>query len=564
MKALLCALLLSLSAAPARAEDSVLLKALGDELSRSMRRLDMDGLGKPHFLSYDASDADVLYLDASLGSLRADQRYRQRRLRVDLRVGSAAFDNYNYVGGDYWRYRPWVRDLAVEDDYGALRYGAWSLTDDAYKYALQKLSEKRAYKQARMIADEPPDLSLEPSAPVPVEAVPLERIEQSTWEARVRELSAVFKAYPGLQGSGAVADFNAGRRSFTDSEGRAFEAPDGDFLVTLMAWTQAADGLPLYDERSFAARAPYGLPGQDEMKAEGERLGRDLTALSSAPVMGDYVGPVLLEGQAAAEFFNQLLARGVSSPRAPWFEQEERKKDYGSGGLATRLGLRVAAPLLSAVDDPGLESYEGRPLFGSYRVDDEGVRAERVLVVEKGILKDLLMSRAPVKERPRSNGHGRAGYQEMVSGRLGNLLVSAEGAVPLAELRKALLQRASDFGLDYGMVIRRIAAEDRKEEGELLSAPVLAYKVYVKDGREELVRGAEFSGVTLRALRDVAAASRERYVYNFYNEGPFLGARGEVAASIVCPSVLLSELELKKTKKKPEKPPYLPSPAATR
>ena len=207
-----------------------------------------------------------------------------------------------------------------------------------------------------------------------------------------------------------------------------------------------------------------------------------------------------------------------------------------------------------------MEEADGVPLFGHYRVDHEGIPAQRVALVENGILKDLLMSRAPIKERAHSNGHGRGGFQEIISGRVGNLVVSAEDPVAAAELKKNLLKRAADFGLDYGILIRRIATEDKKEEEELLADPILVYKVYVKDGREELVRGAEFSGVTLRALRDIVAASKERYVYNYYEQGPFLGARGEVNASLVCPSVLLSEMELKKTKKKPQKLPYLPHP----
>ena len=300
----------------AAADSPVLIKALSDEMGRSMARLDMDGLGKPHYLSYGVVDAESLYLDSMFGAPRVAQRQSQRHFRVDLRVGDAAFDNYNYLGGDYWRYRPWERDLATEDDYDALRFGAWSLTDDAYKYALQKLSEKQAYKQARLIEDEVPDLSSETLSSADLGPVPLEALDQPLWQKQVQELSEVFKFYPKIQSSQAIVDFTVARRTFLDSEGLRVQTPDGDSAVLLIAYTQAKDGLPLYDERIFAAPNPGQLPAFSRLRAEAEGLARDMSALVDAPVMGDYVGPVLLEGQAAAEFFNQLLARNVSSPRA--------------------------------------------------------------------------------------------------------------------------------------------------------------------------------------------------------------------------------------------------------
>ena len=277
--------------------------------------------------------------------------------------------------------------------------------------------------------------------------------------------------------------------------------------------------------------------------------------------MEPYLGPVLFEGQAAAEFFNQLFVRNVSSPRSLWVEDEGAKKYWPSGELAGRLGLRAVSPLLSIEDDPGLENWEAIPLAGRYTVDDEAIPARKVVLARNGMLQDVLMSRSPIKDRKSSNGHGRSGGGEFTVGRPGNVIIRADSGVSREALEKELRRRAKEFGLAYGMLIARLGDEDSLEDTDVLAEPVVAYKVYVSDGHKELVRGADFNGVTLRALRDIVAASNKSEVYNFYHLGPYRYSRSPVPASIVAPSILISEMEMKKTDKKPTRPPYLPHPS---
>ena len=273
-----------------------------------------------------------------------------------------------------------------------------------------------------------------------------------------------------------------------------------------------------------------------------------------------YVGPVLIEGQASGEFFNQLFARNVSFARPWWVEDEGARRYFSPGALADRLGLRALSPQLSAYDDPAQGSYEGTPLIGAYAFDDEGIPARRVDLVAKGLLADLPMGRAPVKRRDRSNGHGRGAFHDYPSARIGNLFIASSQPVSRERLREQLLERAKEFGLPYGLIVRRIEETDSRDEAGMLAAPALVYRAYAADGRLELVRGAEFSGVSLRALRDVAAASQERSVYDFYQPGLRHAGGGETPAAIVSPDVLISEMELKKTEKKPERLPYLGHP----
>ncbi|MFA5140104.1 MAG: metallopeptidase TldD-related protein [Elusimicrobiota bacterium] len=561
MKALLLApLLLTTPVARAQSGADTLMRAMTDEMKRTVERLDMENLGRPYYVAYTARDVDRTEVEGTFGALKGPSSHKSRRLKIDLRVGTPAFDNTHYVGQRYWMFSPTTESLVTEDDYDALRYDIWSATDKAYKTAQETLSQKKAYKQNKLIREDIPDLSRDPAA-ASLRPLTTLSLDKALWEDRVRKLSAVFRRYPLIQDSKVSLLWTQQHTAFVDNEGRKVLKNDHDIEVYMEAETQAPDGMRLADRRRIIRQSPQDLPAFEALQAEAEKLAKDLSSLSQAPLWeANYTGPVLLEGQAAGEFFNQLLARNLSFPRSVWVEDEENKENFYSGAFGERFGLRVVSPLLSVSDDPSVNTFDGLPLIGHYEVDDEGIPAQKLTLVEKGILKDVPMSRSPIKARDRSNGHGRGSLEEFATAHIGSLFVNAAKTVPAAQLKSELLKQAKDYGLKYGLIIRRILDEERQEKGEVLAAPVLVYKVNVADGREELLRNAQFTGVTLRSLRDVAMAGSTRQVYNYYQLGPYKDNRGEVQASIVHPSVLISEMELKKSEKKPERPPTLKHP----
>jgi len=331
--------------------------------------------------------------------------------------------------------------------------------------------------------------------------------------------------------------------------------------VILEASAQAPDGALLSDRRLCIANGTRGLPTPARLEAEAESLAKDVALLSRARLIDSYVGPVLFEGQATGELFEQLLSRNLSAPRGLWVEDENVQERFKAGELTSRLGLRVLSANLDARDDPAAAAFDGTDLVGGYAFDEEGIAPTPVALVEKGILRGLPMSRSPTKDLRGSNGHARAAPVDMPTGRTANLFVTARSPRPEADMKGELLRQAREFGLLHAMIVRRLGDESAQEEAGRLAAPVLLYKVRVADGREELLRGAEFSGVTLRALRDIAAASDRARVHNVLQLGPYRDWRGEIPTSVVHPhSVLVAEMEIKKSEKKPERLPYLARP----
>jgi len=313
------------------------------------------------------------------------------------------------------------------------------------------------------------------------------------------------------------------------------------------------------DARQWVWPSLEAIPSVEKLRAHAAELAQDLTALAEAPVIETYLGPVLLEGQAAGEMLSQLLAAPLANPREIWVERDWHRRWYRSGALTGRLGLRVISPMIDAYDDPTRKSYRGQTLAGHYVVDEQGIPAQRVTLIEDGILRALLMDRSPTPAFDRSNGHGRGAMSAPASAAIGNLFIEASPTISATKLKRRLMREAREFGLPYGMLIRRIEQERMKDAESIIAEPVMVYRVDVESGEETLVRDVEFNAVTLRALRDIVAASSEQHVYNLAKPGPFRSSAA-MLSSIVHPSLLLSEIELVKSESKPSRTPFLPHP----
>ena len=84
------------------------------------------------------------------------------------------------------------------------------------------------------------------------------------------------------------------------------------------------------------------------------------------------------------------------------------------------------------------------------------MKAQRVQVVDKGILKNFLMSRRPLEGFPVSNGHGRAAPGADPVSRQSNLIVETSKPVTFQELRKMLITEARKQGKKYGYFFKDV------------------------------------------------------------------------------------------------------------
>jgi len=546
-------------AAPAASFESrrALLGAMEAELTRSMARLRLDGYDPPYFLAFQVKEQRTETVAGRYGALYEDDSRRGRKASVDLRVGSYDLDSSArdegamFLGTEGQTFFA-SRDAPLEDDPVALRNTLWLLADERYKEALASWFKKKSRGVYRSDeAERPPSFSREePQRRLdPVTPFALDR---ERWRAEVRRLSAAFRAHPVLFDSSVRVAADRTTRWLASSEGSALVTEETLYGVHLHALARAVDGQLLEGGRDFYARTEAGLPSPERLRAEQEALCAELEALRTAPVVDPSSGPALLAPEATGVLFHEAVGHRLEGER-----QEDDKEGQTFKG---QIGKRVLPDFLTVVDDPTQARAGETDLNGSYRLDDQGVPAQRTVLVEGGVLRTYLLSRRPVRPFARSNGHGRAqGIQAPVA-RMGNLVVTSTRTFPLPELRRMLLDEARRQGKPYAYVIRDITGGNTNTASfgyqAFKGTPRLVTRVEVATGKEELVRGVELVGTPLSSVNKLLATSAESRVFN-----GFCGAEsGYVPVSTVAPWALVSELELQRVARALERSPVLPAP----
>ena len=510
-----------------------MLRAMQKELERSKSQLKLEQMAAPYYIDYRVVDMDSYVAEAAFGALRANLRARVRFVRAVVRVGDYKQDSFFGQGEGVTDYMP------LDDDELALRHQLWLATDRAYKAASEAFAAKQAQLKQLKVEQAVDDFARAEPVQFLGPLVKLE-IDPAPWLKTLQDATALYKSDPQLESIDSSLQFQTANRYFVNSEGSAVRSGQASYEVTFTAGTQAADGMQLEHRVVYAVRDSRDLPTAEAFLARTTRLLRDLKDLQAAPVADEeYRGPVLFSAGAASAVFADLVGENILG-RKPGLGQPARTR----GAFASSYKSRVLPDFLSVVDDPTLASFNGRPLLGNYEVDDEGVRAMRVQVIDKGKLVNYLLGREPILDFPASNGHGRARLPANPPGPgLGNMLVSSSEALSEEELKKKLLELCQQRDLPYGYYVESTSGA---------RAPRLLYKVWVKDGHEELVRGAVLGDLDARALRnDLIAAGNDPRIESRLLNTPH---------SIVAPSILFDELEVKRQDIQKAKLPEYPAP----
>ena len=521
---------------PTTTPEDPILRAMKIELARSKSQLKLEQMAAPYYIDYRIVDVEGSMAEAGYGALRSNLHMRLRFLRVVVRVGDYKQDSYFGQGEGTMDFAP------LDDDELALRNHLWLATDRAYKAATESLAAKQAQLK-QMKIDQPVDDFAHAD---PVQHLePLARLDADVrpWLNTLQQATAVYKTDPDVQSMTSSIDFHAVNSYYVNTEGSAVRTGETSYEVLLAASTQASDGMQLDQSATYAVKDLKDLPAAEKLLARAAEMVGTLKSLRAAPLADEeYRGPVLFSSQAAATVFLDLVGENLRGLR-PNLGQPVRTR----GAFASSYKSRVLPDFLSVVDDPTLVSFEGKPLLGHYEVDDEGVQAMRVPAVEKGMLVNYLLGRQPIRDFPNSNGHGRARLPASPPAPgLGTLIVTASETVPQAEMKKKLIDLCQQREHPYGYYVESMSG---------LRNPRLLYRVWGKDGHEELVRGAVFADLDVRSLRnDLMAAGDEVYVGNQAQNTPH---------SIVNPSILFDELEVKRADSYKSTLPEYPAPPLT-
>jgi TldD protein len=538
-----------------------ILAAMSTELNRSREGLRVPGSPRPYHLAYTLRRRRELLLEAAYGALLRRRNREQGTLSVDVRVGSHEFDNVLDGGldGDAHE-RESAEWLIAPDDLDpmALRCALWKLTQIRFDEALEDYYDHRKALVSEFLRDEVQSFTREQTVrhiePLDESELPIER-----WASELRELSRLFLQHPEVHDPALTIRGERLHRWLVDSDGTQVRTSELWLEFEVRGWILTEDGVYVEASRRCPGRRVDELPDAASMRVLLDDVLAELRELRDSESPGSFIGPALLSGQAASTVFHEALGHRLEGNRL--VARGETRT------FAQMLGERVLPVGVHVYDDPTVERAAGRSLWGSYRVDDEGVPAQRAELVRDGVLVGFLRNRSPLpgkSPQQRSNGHGRTDGVERPMARMGNLIVEGapEGSKTRAELEAELVALARAQGRRYAALIHSIQAGETSTDsydfqvfkGELSHIELLD----VETGARRRVRDLELIGTPLSALQRIVGFGGESGV----DHGHCYAESGSVPVGGVSPAILLSEVELQQGSRTGYHDPLLPPPFA--
>ena len=536
----------------AQATPAPALVTMAQELDREMPVLSKAS-PPAYFINYTLTSTQRAEVMGSNGALLSSQESHSRWLETQVRVGSYDLDSTHKVGNSIQREGSYGTSVPLEDDAGVLRRAIWLQTEKQFTAASQGLIKINTSKevQAQTLEEHAPDFSREQPHVFYGPEVSIHP-DRKPWEDKVRLYTRAFRASPQILNS--IVTFSAlGQNQYqVNSEGSRLQFGQVHYRLELFIQGKAPDGMDINRYFNFDWTNPADAPDDKAVLAEGQVLRKELEALVAAPLVEPYAGPALLTGRATAVFFHEVFGH-----RSEGF----RQKDINEGQtFARKVGEPILPAFLSIYDDPTTKTIGKDVLIGYYPFDDEGTPAERVTLVDRGVLKNFEMSRQPLTGFPNSNGHGRRQIGAQPVSRQGNLIVQSSLTVTNAELRKKLIEEIKRQGKQFGLMIDDIAGgftfTGRGQPQAFQVQPLVVYKVFANGRPDELVRGVDIVGTPLVSLTKILATGDTPEIFNGY-----CGAEsGSVPVAAVAPAILISEMEVQKKETSTDKPPILPAP----
>ncbi len=174
----------------------------------------------------------------------------------------------------------------------------------------------------------------------------------------------------------------------------------------------------------FAERAP-----EEVALLAARRAARNLTARPApAGTM-----PVVLAAEAGGTMIHEAVGHGLEADLA----------EEGLSVYQGRVGERIASPLITVLDDATAPGKRG-----SFSIDDEGTRAQRTVLVDRGMLRGYMYDRRlAMKTGHQSTGNGRReSYESPPIVRMTNTMI-APGRTPPAGIVRSV---------ERGLLVKRM------------------------------------------------------------------------------------------------------------
>ncbi len=541
-------LLMAVVCLPLAAEtlpDNIYFNAMKDEMVRTQKELRVSGAAKPYFTAYKLFKNTKMTLKSNFGQPANWRMEPQTALsaQVYMYAGDKKHNNAGFTDEEAWYYRP-ISTGNIADSYEGIRRALWMATDGAYVQAASLYEKKMAYKRQKNLMDGTPDFTKAPKAVFveKTEAFPV--VDASAVQAVLDEVAALGKTLPQAESFSVTWESAVRTVYFLDSEGdfAQYSMPSSGVLLQVRLRSRSGYQVALQD--TVRGEAVENLDKQ-VLLAKAEALLKSARQAYEAKNAEAYLGPVLLKPRAAAGFFNELFVKNARYSKPLLSAQWET--DGSVGQFKDKLGMRVLSHLFHVYDRPTLREFASKPLTAFMPMDDEGVLAKDLQLVQAGKLLALPTVRNPISGQKQSNGRARMSGYILPRAMLSNVFFEPRETLTEKDLEEKLLARCRELELEYCYLFDHFPTLSRGN-GELR----FAERIYTADGRKEIVHGLRLSGVTVRSLRDILAAGDKPEAFGFADNG--------LSVSVVSPAVVVDEIEILPTQRKPDRKPFISLP----
>lgn len=547
--------------------ETTCFEAMEDELEQNMTSLQIKDLQAPYFISYLISDATITSICSSLGGIITSFQRPCRDKDVTVLVGNDKRNNLHYfdMNSLIFGNGSGTGSMPIDNDYYNIRYNLWLTTDNLYKTNAEQLEAKNAAIEQQNLPQK--QLDMPDRSAVACSNFSEEQssttIDRMHYETIIAELSNIFSKYPEFTNSGVNLYAYQGNAYYRNSEGLQYKQPFNLVGLHIYANTLADDGEPLSDELNIYRKDISQLPSVDELRQLIKDFAEQLDQLRKAPVIdAAYSGPILFADDAVATLVEESFFQtdnGLLASRKPIFSSPEISSMYGhyadkDNTLVSFLNKKVISRDLSIRSRNTLTQYNGIPLIGSFQHDADGYASDdETLLIEDGVLMQLLNNREPADKAPFSNGHNRLVLSEnklQTSLAPGVIEMSSKNKSSYQQIKKKLIALAKSEDYEYGYIITKI---DNISEKSLI--PTYCYQINVKTGEEKLVRMAQLSVPKLKTFKHVVSVSSEQKVFNTLMTGNKINAwpassdfqlYGVPVSFILPKAILFEELEVDK------------------
>jgi len=508
--------------------------------ARRALKMHVSGFPAPYYCSFILRDLDWFNTWASSGSTYRKRRDRNRHVFCDIRVGSYRYDQTSEGGlrdnDEEIESYSHVKVPIDDNEHQGLRLALWRLSETKFREAVADYQNKRALKVS----------TVDPNSRLPsftkikrvnsIDYAAPERVDEAKWVRFCKQASSWMGEFKGVFGN--YVDFSVDQESkiFVSTEGSVIVQHSQVFSLTASFRKLTRDGSHLEQELVINCATQKELPDLRLFKRLAREKYDQLMQLTKAQKIHAFAGPVLLYPGPAGLLFHEAIGHRLEGSRL--LSSGEGQTFKG------QIGKRVLSLDLNIRDNPLLKSFKGRRCIGAYDYDDEGCRGSNTLLIENGLLKNFLNTRAQISKKGYApNGHARNKKHQRPISRMAVTIIEGKKTVDYDRLKEMLVREINRQRKPFGMIVYETSGgetETTTYDFQAFFGEISYASLVYPDGREVPVRGVNFVGTPMQALHNIIAVGDTQELENHY-----CGAEsGFIPVSTISPAILLKDLEL--------------------